>query len=1506
MTMTTNKESRRLQYFRRYALVAGALAAAVGVLSLLGWLLDVETLKSVLPGKATIKPNTALSLILAGIALVVSAVSPRAETSQRGRKRKGVTRVCSGLLVIIGGVTLVEYIFHLDLRIDALLSRSALPESLFGIRMSGPAALSFTLTGCALFLRDVRAKIARVCVEICSLVTLLLGLMALIGYAYGIESLYNFSSYRPMALHSALLLLVLSLGTLFVRPRRGLLAVINSVHNGGIMARRVLPLCVLLPFTVGWLLLRGERLQLYETASGVALFASSNIAIFVSVIWWTARSLNRMDSHRVRAAEKLQASEARFRQLADAMPQIVWTARPDGWLDYYNQRWFDYTGMTLAETQGAGWGQVLHPDDLQPCIDMWNVSTLTGKPYEIKYRFKRASDGVYRWHLGRASAIKDEAGRIVKWFGTGTDIDDQQRAEEALVCSRALLETRVAERTADLVTANAVLREQSSERQRAETALRASEEKYRDLFENANDIIYTHDLEGNYTSVNKACEGITGYTNAESRTMNIVQVIAPEYLESTLAMLAQKTGDHTPAYELKILAKDGRRITVEVKSRLLYEAGVPVGVQGMARDITERKLAEEAIQNSRDYLHRIINVVADPIFVKDSQHRFVLLNEAFCEVMGMKREELLGSSAFANLPSDQAEMFREKDELVLLSGEENVNEERLTAANGITRILVTRKKLYVDPEQQRFIVGVCRDVTAQKLIEAKLKQREQQLVEAQHLALIGDWEWDVAENQTTWSSALYGIYGINPGDSVPSFEGYLDLVHPDDRERVTEQNQRALINLQGHSYQHRIIRPDNSVRHLQVNVKITHDEAGHPIKLFGTSQDITDLVRLQNELKEARDVAVESARLKSEFLANMSHEIRTPMNGVIGMAGLLLDTDLDADQRDFAETIRMSGDALLTIINDILDLSKIEAGKLQFEIVDFDLRHAVEGAVDSLAERARERRIEFASLVHSDVPVALRGDPGRLRQVLTNLIGNALKFTKVGEVVVCVEKEAETDSSVTLRFSVKDSGIGISQAAQEKLFQPFTQADGSTTRKYGGTGLGLSISKQLVELMAGEIGVVSEPGVGSTFWFTITLAKQQHAQSVFLAHVQSLEKLRPLIVDDNVTNRKILSHQLQSWGMVPEEAESADQALELLRSAVAHGAGYDLALLDLLMPGRDGFQLAEAIKAEPGISHTPLIVLTSAGERGDGARSLNLGIAAYLSKPVRQSQLFDCLVEVVSAAAGEKQTSSAPPRLITRHSLQERKKLSGKLILVAEDNIVNQKVAVRQLRKLGYRADAVADGREAVEAVLRISYDLVLMDCQMPELDGYEATAEIRRREGTTKHTTIVAMTANALQGDRDKCLAAGMDDYLSKPVRPAELAQVLQRVFIRSNGKEPAPTGFVPAVLPPVDMDRLHNVTGEELLEIVDIYLKQMSENLAKLTIAIAAGNAAEVNLIAHNCAGTSANCGMDAMVGPLHKLELAAGRDDLTAAPRYLAHAREEFLRSQDFLNQHLTQPV
>ena len=633
---------------------------------------------------------------------------------------------------------------------------------------------------------------------------------------------------------------------------------------------------------------------------------------------------------------------------------------------------------------------------------------------------------------------------------------------------------------------------------------------------------------------------------------------------------------------------------------------------------------------------------------------------------------------------------------------------------------------------------------------------------------------DEQGNWTFLNPAWTEITGFSVEESLGTL--FLDYVHPDDRQRNAELF-APLIAREKEYCRHtiRYMTKDGSFRMVEVFARLIIDSSGSIKGTAGTLNDVTERIQTLEELQYAKEMAEAASQSKSEFLANMSHEIRTPMNAVLGMSDLLLETSLDKNQRELAVTVHQAGQSLLTVINDILDFSKIEAGKLILEEIDFDPRKVVEETADVMAWNAREKSLSLMTFIDPAIPSHVRGDPGRLRQILMNLAGNAVKFTHRGEVSLFCTLVSEGAANPQIRFEVRDTGIGISEESANKLFEPFTQLDGSTTRKYGGTGLGLSISRSLVQIMGGTIGVDSKFGVGSTFWFTVPLKHSENTvvqkPSVSLA---SLANLRVLVVDDSDVAYTILHHYICSWGMLDGRAASAENALEIMRKAAKQGDPFDIAIVDLYLSGMSGMDLIGHVKADASISQTRLIMITAFDTKGQADLARAAGFAAYLTKPVKASQLMDVIANVVSQ---DTLTDANSTELSEEAVKNPPRKLKTSKLLLVEDNIPNQKLALILLKKFGYEPDVAANGRDAVEAVAKKEYDLILMDCQMPELDGFEATGEIRELEKTSKkRVIIIAMTANAMHGDRELCLAAGMDDYISKPIQPDTLRNALER----------------------------------------------------------------------------------------------------------------------------------
>jgi len=650
----------------------------------------------------------------------------------------------------------------------------------------------------------------------------------------------------------------------------------------------------------------------------------------------------------------------------------------------------------------------------------------------------------------------------------------------------------------------------------------------------------------------------------------------------------------------------------------------------------------------------------------------------------------------------------------------------------------------------------------------------------------------------------------------------------------------------------------------------------HRDDLERTVEDRTrDLRFARDEALASKDAAVMASRAKSEFLATMSHEIRTPMNGVLGMTELLLSTELGERQRRFAETIQRSGDALLAIINDILDFSKIEAGRLELVDEEFNLRDLVDDTAELMAERAHNKGLELSPVLPLDLPLAVSGDAARLRQVLVNLIGNAIKFTDKGEVIVRLKLLALSEQEMQMRFEVIDTGIGISPAQQQKIFESFSQGDSSTTRRYGGTGLGLAISSQLVSLMGGEIGVESEPGRGSTFWFSVPLARSVIVVEREFKH-KDLRGVRLLIVDDNATNREILHNQAIAWDMPHETAENGHQALEKLRMAAARNEPYDIVILDWHMPEMDGIELAGRIQADPAIPALRQVMLSSAAFDEEAARAMEQGIDRYLNKPVKQSALYDCLKGVMA---------ESEPTVSDEGGAVEATVFEGR-ILVAEDNRVNQEVARNMLELLGCQMEIASNGREAVELASTGNYDLVLMDYHMPEMDGWEASGEIRRREkadsGERQRIPIVALTADVKKGVQEKCMEHGMDAYLSKPFTQSQLIKLLgqwlpqvERTLARI---EAAPNAVADEGDAPVldhgVLDRIRTLQQPNapsvLAQVIGIYLEDSSEMIEALKQALDGGDMAALSETAHSLKSSSANLGASRLSSLCKELEL------------------------------------
>jgi len=990
--------------------------------------------------------------------------------------------------------------------------------------------------------------------------------------------------------------------------------------------------------------------------------------------------------------------------------------------------------------------------------------------------------------------------------------------------------------------------------------------------------IFRSSHEGKYIYANRRLAELYGFESPEELIKAIGDIEVQLYVDSgqrdLFLNLIQSQG-RIEQFESEIFRKDGSRIWISETAREVYDAdGESLFYEGTIQEITEQKRAELELRRSEILFHSLVENLPQKIFRKDAAGKFLFANNGFCDELGKTRREIIGKTDFDFFPADLASKYREDDLGIIESGESlDTVEEHVAAGGEKAWVHVVKTPIHDEAGRCSGVQGIFWDVTQQKRTEMALAH-ERDLLRTL-LDSIPDRIYfkDSDSRFLMISRALAKDFGLgSPEDAAGKTDAdFFSVEHAklalEDEQQILKTGRAIIGKTEKETWN------DGRVGWVLTTKMPMKTPEGKIVGTVGISKDITLLKEAQEQLAHARDAALESAKVKAEFLANTSHEFRTPMNAIIGMTGLLLDTSLNDQQRDFLTTIRDSADALLEIINDILDFSKIEAKKLEIEKVPFDLRETVESTIDLLAERAQSKGLSLVCLVYQDVWTRVVGDPGRLRQILTNLVGNAIKFTEQGEVIVKVHSIRESVTRVELLIEIEDTGIGIPEETQARLFQPFTQADGSLTRRYGGTGLGLTISKQLSEMMGGEISLESKLGQGSTFRIGIPFQKDTSGDTI-TSQDELLTGLNVLIVDDNETNRQILNHQLRARRIKTAEAGSAAEAMSLLQQQASTENPFQVVILDRQMPEVAGLSLAKAIKDDLLFADVKIMLLTCMGQPVESDIWQQSGIDSCLIKPVKQSRL---LYSIARMLTGEEAVATGPGA-----SPVGPKTLR---ILVAEDNAVNQKVILLQLNKLGFNADAVTNGFEAVEGVRRIPYDVVLMDCHMPEMNGYEATRSIRQMSGRAQLTRIIAVTANADPDERRKYLDAGIDDYLIKPISLEKLSIALGAIVEEVGDAQSM------AVASDAILEGLKTFGDASVIsELIDLFLSDAPGKITQAGKAIDAGDVYETREAIHSLKGSARNLHAEALAKACEALEFTTKKGNLKLAADYLKNIEEE----------------
>jgi len=1122
---------------------------------------------------------------------------------------------------------------------------------------------------------------------------------------------------------------------------------------------------------------------------------------------------------------------------------------------FFNNSFCKLLGYSREELTGRNNQEFLDKENAKKVFKIFTQVYKSKKPViGVTWEMIR-KDGSSRCVEASVSLVTDAEGKIIGFSGIGRDVTAQKKTEENLSLNEA---------------------------------------RFRDISLSMADWIWEVDKEGKYTFTTGNTKKILGYNQQEMLEKSPLDFMPESEAERVKKIFSKIIAQKQPIIDLKnwCLKKDGSQVCLLTNGvPIIGEGGELLGYRGVDKDITRDLLVEEKLKKSLENTETIINNLPIGVIIVGKDNIVRQINKAALNMTGHDSEDsIVGHKCYKNIcPS-----IKGRCPLMALNHPVDKAERIIIHKNG-RHIPVFKTALQIELDGKEVILEAFMDISSIKKAEKTIRENEERLRTVMETIVDPVAVFNTQGRATYVNPAFTEIFGWKA-------EELGDPTSPFIPEKLMPETRHAIKKVLGGAHITGLETQRNTKTGHTIDVRLgaalLRKASGESDGIVANFQDITREKQAKKESKQINrelQKAIEHAHTlaqkaemanaaKSEFLANMSHEIRTPMNGIIGMTNLVLGTPLTGEQREYLEMAQMSANALLGLLNDILDFSKIEAGKMELEFIEFNLRVTLENAVNTLALKAHEKHLELVCHIRPDVPTALIGDPGRLRQVVVNLAGNAIKFTDKGEVVIRVEKERETDTAVTLRIIVADTGIGIPRDKLDSIFKSFKQADGSATRKYGGTGLGLSISRQLVKLMDGTIRAESpnpcqnndplatgyrgsrKGGPGSIFYFTahFELSRSEAPPSLRLDR-HDLAELPTLIVDDNATNRFLLKEMLTTWGLAPTTAAGGQEALTLAAKAFENNKPYRLALLDMQMPEIDGFHLAQKIKEAPFGEKLKMIMISSMGEKEDSRRCREVGISGYLSKPVKQSELLATVLITMGLKEDENET------VITHDRVCDLWKRLN--ILLAEDNRVNQALAVNLLKTRGHQVTLATNGKEAVEAFQQGDFDLILMDVQMPEMDGFEATRTIRRLAQGDSPVPIVAMTAHAMKGDQEKCLEAGMDAYVPKPINPKTLFDTIDNVIKGSQEKKaaqaPPHKAFVPKTF---DLfTAMENVLDDKAIfrEIADIFLQELPDSITRIRLGILKKDGQVLEQAAHSIKGSVGNFGAVATYEAAQRLE-------------------------------------